>query len=73
MKTKTCLSVPGQKGGAERMAFGCLYCMFQEVLFRDRKAGQDVWDIRAGTERPGTDGLLGPSSNREDANGRTLM
>ena len=54
MKTKVCFSVPGQKGGTERLVLRCLSVPGQDVLSRDRKAGQNVWDRRAGTERPGT-------------------
>ena len=55
MKTKICLSVPGQKGGTERLELRYISVPGQDVLSRDRKAGQNVWDRRAGTERPGTD------------------
>ena len=49
-----CHSVPGQKGGTERLVQRYLSVPGQDVLSRDRKAGQNVWDRRAGTERLGT-------------------
>ena len=46
MKPKVCFSVPGQKGGTERLVLRCLSVPGQDVLSRDRKAGQ-----KGGTER----------------------
>ena len=62
MKTKVYLSVPGQKGGTERLVLRCLSVPGQDVLSRDRKAGQKGGTERrdrkagqkGGTERPGT-------------------
>ena len=54
MKIKVCHSVPGQKGGTECLVLRCLSVPGQDVLSRDREAGQNAWDRRAGTERPGT-------------------
>ena len=62
MKPKVCFSVPGQKGGTERLVLRCLSVPGQDVLSRDRKAGQKGGTERrdrkagqkGGTERPGT-------------------
>ena len=39
MKTKVYLSVPGQKGGTERLVLRCLSVPGQDVLSRDRRTG----------------------------------